>query len=429
MAWYDDPANMAAVNDIMKEVLHPTIIDQINRECQIYSTLRRVTKGIKAKQWELANEIGHNEGIGFVAEHEELPKPYHQDFDRITLCPKALYGRMFITGHAMEKTGSDYGSLADALMAEMKGLVRDFTYEFGRIFFGNGRGILARCTAATNTGAAAAGVNIDIQDSWGIVSGDPRPVRLLRPHMEIASIDNAGAITGIGVVDAIVDADTITVTTPAAIGGIGDGANPCDLVRNNDDTAAVIGNTGWGELTTDCDEQREAYGLQNVANTNAFMGVDGATNAWWATYQADMAGATIDEEDIQEAMDEAEILSGSQPGYHITSHIIRRKIGAALAADRRFVNKTTFQGGWDAIEVCGKYLFADRFCPVDMYFGLNLDDIATWQTRDPFWIDEDGAILHRRENYHQFQAVMAYFFNLGAYRRNPHFRLYNADCT
>jgi len=269
-----------------------------------------------------------------------------------------------------------------------------------------------------------------VEDSWGITSLDPRPTRLFRPNMQIASIDLSGpiAIEGIGVVNSVVDANTINVTCDA--GQLGGGAaHQSALVRCNVDAAMNINDTGFGVLGTGSADLRESYGLQNVANDNEYMGVDGAANSWWTAYQGDMGGAVIDEGHVRVGLDEVNVASGEEPGVFFTSHVIRRKIADALSADRRYVNTMRYEGGWDAIELHGKPIFVDRHMPVDMFFGLSLGEIATCQTRDPFWIENDGAVLHRRENAHQFQAVMCYVHNLRSFTRNTHFRFYNADCT
>lgn len=435
MAWFDNPTDLAAVDEIFKEILYPEIIDQINREVSIYSIMRRQSPELVGKKWELANEVGHNEGIGFVVENRDLPIPNPQEFARVELFPKALYGRMFITGHAMEQTGSSYGSLADALMVEMRGLVRDFKFEFGRIFWGNGRGVLANSVvAAGNSVVPGPAGNLDVTMSWGINSLDPRPTRLFRPGMHIASIDLGppAAIEGLGFVNRIVDANTIEVT--CLVGQLGGAAaHQSSLVRANTDAAPMdIRDTGYGELGTGAgweDNIRESYGLQNVANDNEYMNVDGAVDTWWSAFQGDMAGGTVDESHVREGLDEVQIASGEEPGTFFTSHVIRRKIADALVADRRYVNTMRYEGGWSAIELHGKPIFVDRHMPIDMFFGLSLGEIAVCQTRDPFWIENDGAVLCRRENQHAFQAVMAYFHNMRAFTRNTHFRYYNCDCT
>lgn len=439
MAWYDYYATMTTLNDLFKEILNPVVQEWLNRKTQIYSILTRRTESLVGKQWEMAGNVLGNEGIGVVGERAagaggvggQLPEAGAQQFDRVSLIPRLSTGRILFGFHAMERSASDVGALASALDTEVMGLVKDFQIDMCRVMYGNGTGIL--CTAGAGMGAgivAPGGVadNLTVQDTYGIVSGDPRPNRLLRVGMIIADI-NAGAGVSSGRVTAV-NADGVHATITTLAGAPNFGAAGHYITRSNvlQVAAPNVADTGYGTIAT-TDTQREQWGLQNIADDNAFMGVDGATSSWWASYTDDMGGAVITEEDVQELLDEVDILSGTRPNTMITSHIIRRKLANLLMADRRFVNEMTYRGGWKAVEVAGYPLLADKHCPQDKLFALDLNDIIVKQTHPPAWVETDGHFLHRRENYLEFQGVLAWYWNTGAHDRKKHACLYNASCA
>ena len=94
-----------------------------------------------------------------------------------------------------------------------------------------------------------------------------------------------------------------------------------------------------------------------------------------------------------------------------------KKYGDLLTSMRRTVNETELLGGWTGLEFAagaGKVgVFLDYDVPDGEFFVINMDSFTICQVSDLGWLeDPNGGSLLRLSNKIQYQAEMAWFFEL-----------------
>jgi len=426
--WYDTPANLAQYNDIFREILLPPVRDQINREVFLVNVLARHTVPVgEGKKWEIPLSYGRNEGVGSTRENRYLPPAGRQSMDRAWLQPAHVYGRILLTGVVKDLTEGNVGSVANALTEETRGLAINMKQEMCRMLYGDGQGILAQVDGS-KTLAASGSDSVTVHYPWGDSRAENQATFHIRENMYIAFVDaSSHAVHASGLVTSV----SSTAVTFTIISGGGAVVDDDYIVRVNDVGSSVPSLQDTGHSYDPETDPAEPYGLMAIVSdsnpgaSSAFMGVP-SSNTWWQAYvPSSGGGGSLTDLAVQEAMDSVGIASGEHPNLLLTTYKVRREYANTLTSLKRFVNTTTLQGGWTAVEVNGSLMVPDFLAPEAMLFLLNTNELALWQVKDLQWIDDDGAILHRSENVDRFQATMKWRMNLGTMRRNAHGLLYD----
>ncbi len=153
--------------------------------------------------------VGLSGGFGFGAEGQATPKAGGVRVEKFTTDAKDMYVNVVISEKAVKLTGSS-GAMANALDTEVKGAYATAKWNVGRSLFGNGTGILTKCTADGTKVIAVddikfvkEGLIIDvINENGNIVKGGVRIMAVDRAGKKITisdTVDNLGPDTFITV--------------------------------------------------------------------------------------------------------------------------------------------------------------------------------------------------------------------------------------
>ena len=102
---------------------------------------------------------GINGGIGSGSETDSLPLSGGNNYVQFTLTLKNLFGRIEISDKAVRASQNSAGAFVNLLNAEMDGLLKASKFNFGRMLYGDGSGLIA--TTVANTGESNDTVTVD----------------------------------------------------------------------------------------------------------------------------------------------------------------------------------------------------------------------------------------------------------------------------
>ena len=148
--------------------------------------------------------IGLSGGFGFGAEGLATPAAGGVKFERFETNAKDMYVNIAISAKAVRLTGSG-GAMANALDTEVKAAYETAKWNVGRSLFGNGNGVLTKCTCdGTNVITVAdakfmkEGLIVDILSDDKVHKGGVRILAVDRAGKKITVSDNVTATSGQG---------------------------------------------------------------------------------------------------------------------------------------------------------------------------------------------------------------------------------------
>ena len=102
---------------------------------------------------------GINGGIGSGSETDSLPLSGGNNYAQFTLTLKNLFGRIEISDKAVRASQNSAGAFVNLLNAEMDGLLKASKFNFGRMLYGDGSGLIA--TTVENVASSNDTVTVD----------------------------------------------------------------------------------------------------------------------------------------------------------------------------------------------------------------------------------------------------------------------------
>lgn len=370
---------ITSAENALKTVYLGPVAEQINTETNpLLAKIKQSTQDVWGKEVKRLVQYGINGGVGAGGETDALPTAGGNNYKVFTTGLKNLYGTIQLSDKAIRASQNNVGSFVNLLNAEMEGLVKAASFNFGRMLFGDGTGVLATVKSVSGNDVTLdsvknliAGMNIDFRNSSGeILDG----VNVRR----IVSIDRQNK--------------TIQVT-----GGILNAT----LVPENS-VITVQGSYG-AELT----------GLKSIFSEKGYLyGLNKATNKWLIPYVKKEVGQ-ITEAEIQKAIDFVDENAGSKINFIVCSSGVKRAFQNHLATYRRNTDVMELKGGYKAISYNGIPIVSDRFCPEGTMFLLNTDDFTLHQLCDWKWLEgEDGKVLKQIPGTPTYSATLVKYADL-----------------
>ena len=321
-------------------------------------------------------QYGVNGGVGAGTEEGALPAAAGNNYEQFVTTLKNLYGSVEISDKAVRASENNAGAFVNLLTAEMEGLIRSSSFNFGRMLFGDGSGVL--CTVKSASGSA-----VTVDSVKNVIEG--MTVDLL------TSV--GGAISGAaGRRIVSVDRDKKSVVlSGGALSGVSDGCVMC-----------VQGSYGL-ELT----------GLGAIfKSSGSLYGLDRATHKWMIPYMAASVGQ-LSETVIQKAIDKLEETAGSRVDFIMCSWGVKRALQKVLSASRTNTDMAELAGGYKTITYNGIPVVADRFCPDGTMYLLNSSDFTLHQLCDWKWLEgDDGKVLRQVPGKPLYTATLVKYADL-----------------
>lgn len=372
--------SLQSADQALKTVYLGAITEQMNTEVNpLLARIKQSTQDVWGKEVKRLVQYGINGGVGAGSESGELPTAGGNNYKQFTSTLKNLYGTINISDKAIRASENNAGAFVNLLNAEMEGLVKASSYNFGRMLFGDGTGVLAKVSSVSGT----------------VVTVDS--VKNLVPGMIVDFRDGS---TG----------DLLDGVTPRRISNVDPVAKTIKVAGTSLTSTLVPQNS---LITVQGSYNNEITGLGAIFKTTGYLyGLDRASNKWLVPYIKENVGS-ISESEIQKAIDYVEENAGGKINFIVCSSGVKRAFQNYLATYKRNTDVLELQGGYKAISYNGIPIISDRFCPEGTMYLLNTDDFALHQLCDWKWLEgEDGKVLKQIAGTATYSATLVKYADL-----------------
>lgn len=368
---------LASADSALKSFYLDAVAQQLNTEVNpLLAKIKQSTADVWGKEVRRLAQYGVNGGVGAGTEEGSLPAAGGNNYDQFVTTLKNLYGTIEISDKAVRASENSAGAFVDLLNAEMEGLLRSSAFNFGRMLFGDGSGIL--CTVS-----AVSGNVVTVDSVKNVIEG--MTVDVLDADGDQVSGVTARRITAVDRTD-----KTITLSG-GALTGVVAGCTLCVQGSHN------LELTGLGAIFKD---DGSLYGLSR------------AERQWMVPYIKESVG-TISENAIQTAIDYLEETAGSRVDMIVCSWGVKRALQAVLAESRMQTDMAELAGGYRTITYNGIPVVADRFCPAGTMYLLNTRDFCLHQLCDWKWLEgDDGKVLRQVPGKPLYTATLVKYADL-----------------
>ncbi len=369
---------LTSADNALKSLYLGVVSEQLNTAVNpLLAQIRQSTADVWGKEVRRLAQYGVNGGIGAGTEEGDLPSAAGNNYEQFVTTLKNLYGTIEISDKAIRASENNAGAFVNLLNAEMEGLIKSSSFNFGRMLFGDGSGKL--CTVSS-----VSGTTITADSVKNIIEG------MVVDFYDASSSAPVTGVTGRRVLSVDRANDTFTVSGSTVTGVE---ANDFVVVQGSYNLEL----TGLGAIFSD---EGSLYGL------------DRTTHKWMIPYMKDSVG-TISEIAIQTAIDKLEETAGSRVNFIVCSWGVKRAIQKVLSASRALTDPTVLAGGYKAITYNGIPIVADRFCPEGTMYLLNTDDFCLHQLCDWKWLEgDDGKVIKQIPGKPIYTATLVKYADL-----------------
>lgn len=369
---------MTSADQALKSLYLGVVTEQLNTGINpLLARIKQSTEGVWGKEVRKLAQFGLNGGVGAGSEDGNLPIAAGNNYKQFVSTLKNLYGTIEISDKAMRASENSAGAFVNLLNAEMEGLLKASSYNFGRMLFGDGTGKLCdvmkvregNVLDVSSTKNLAEGMTVDLYET-GATSN------VYASSRRIVSIDRMNN-------QVILSGQSIS------------------------DSYSV------GELYVQGSRNQEITGLGAIfKKTGSLYGVDRESNGWMIPYMKESVGE-ITEEIIQKAIDHLEETADSQVDFIVCSSGVKRAFQKHLATYKRNTDVMNLEGGYRAISYNGIPIVSDRFCPAGTMYLLSTKDFTLHQLCDWKWLEgEDGKVIKQQAGRPVYTATLVKYADL-----------------
>lgn len=367
--------NLTSADKALKTLYLDVVSEQLNNNVNpLLARVKQSTNDVWGKEIRKLCLHGINGGIGAGTEDGELPSATGNNYEQFVTTLKNLYGTIEISDKAIRASENNSGAFVNLLNAEMEGLIKASTFNFGRMLFGDGSGVIGTVVS---------------------VSGNVITLDTVKNVIEGMLID-------------LRSEDGEVIATAKRIVGVD------RLNKKVTLSGASVSASAGAVLTVQGSYNNEITGLGKLFDDNdgTLYGVDKAQNPWLKPYVKEIDGE-ISEAEIQIALDTIEENSGSAVNFIVCSWGVRRALINLLSKQKRIVDVMNLEGGFKALSYNGIPIVADRFCPEGTMYLLNTDDFTLHQLCDWQWLTgDDGRILKQIPGKPVYTATLVKYADL-----------------
>ena len=373
---------LSTADSALKEVYLGVVSNQLNTSINpLLAKINQTTSDVWGKEIIKMAPYGLNGGIGAGTEDGELPNAGSNNYAQFVLELKNLYGKIEISDKAIRASENSAGAFVNLLNAEMEGLIKASSFNFGRMLYGDGSGVVAT-VAANTTNALTVDTVVNLMEGMIVdaVSAEGTPVDGATA-MRIVSVDRANKII---IVNKTLSAEALA------------GKKLC-----------VQGSFG-----------KELTGLGQIfKSTGKLYGLDRSTYGWLVPYMKDISvdgtAAQIDDIIMQTAIDTLDENADSKVDFIVCSAGVKRNYQYYLANYRSNIDVVELAGGFKAISYNGIPVVSDRFAPQGTMYLLNTKEFNLHQLCDWKWLEgEDGRVIKQNLNRPTYSATLVKYADI-----------------
>ena len=396
---------LSNANNALKEVYLGVVSEQLNTAINpLLARIKQTTADVWGKEIRKLAPYGLNGGIGAGTEDGDLPTASGNNYAQFVLELKNLYGRIEISDKAIRASENNAGAFVNLLNAEMEGLVRASSFNFGRMLYGSSKGFLAKIVSNT---APLSGVMEITVDS----------VKNLMEGMLVDVVSSSGAKTTGATAMKVVSIDRASKKVKVACSG--------SIAQSALADCYLVVQDSYG---------KELTGLDDIfAKTGTLYGLTRADYGWMQPYdsalEADSSTITtgsISDIIMQRAVDELEENADSKVDFIVCSAGVKRNYQEYLASYRSNVDVLDLAGGFKAISFNGIPVVSDRFAPANTMYLLNTKEFNLHQLCDWKWLEgEGGRVIKQNEGKPTYSATLVKYADIICNKPSGQARLTN----
>ena len=376
---------IANADKALKTYYLDVIAEQLNTKVNPFlAMIKQSTDDVWGKEIRKLAVYGVNGGIGAGTEDGDLPTASGNNYEQFVLSLKNLYGTIEISDKAVRASENNSGAFVSLLNAEMEGLLKSSSFNFGRMLFGDGSGTIAKVVSVKDK-------DVVLNSVKNVMEGMVIDFRTADGNL-ISGVEGRKIIA--------VDRQTKTITVSGA--NLTSSAVPADSI-----------------ITVQGSYNNEITGLGAIfGSQDSLYGLSKTTHKWLKPYVLDKAGE-ITESKIQLALDTIEEQSGSAVNFIVCSWGVRRALQNLFSTTKRTFDTVELAGGFKAMSYNGIPVVADRFCPDGTMYLLNTADFTLHQLCDWQWLEgEDGKVLKQIAGKPVYTATLVKYADLICARPN-----------
>ncbi len=381
---------LQTADNALKEVYLGVVADQLNTSVNpLLAKINQTTSDVWGKEIRKMAPYGINGGIGAGDEDGSLPTAAGNNYAQFVLELKNLYGRIEISDKAIRASQNSAGSFVNLLNAEMEGLIKASTFNFGRMLFGDGTGILA--TISTNDTSS-----VTVDTTRNLIEG--MVVDIVNKADGTVNAVAGRRITSIDRANKKVTLSGSTLTSEAF--------KPSTSQTN---TYALCVQGSYG---------KEITGLGAIfKSSGSLYGLNRSTYNWMVPYISNIAGEStmtaISDVTMQKAIDELDEVAGSKVDFIVCSAGVKRNYQEYLNSYRSNVDVMDLAGGYKAISYNGIPLVSDKFVKPNTMYLLNTKEFNLHQLCDWQWLEgEDGRVIKQIQGKPTYSATLVKYADI-----------------
>ena len=369
--------SLTSASNALKNVYLGVVANQLNTNANpLLGKIEQSTSDVWGKQIIKLAPFGINGGIGAGTETGTLPTAAQNQYVQFVTDLKNLYGKISISDKAMRASANSAGAFVNLLNAEMEGLVKASGFNFGRMIYGDGSGLLATVESFDNSNGA-----ISVDSVRNLIEG------------MVVDIYNGASKTISSLRISYVDRVNNKFYLDAAVSTLTIEGGNSIYVQNSKDLEI----TGLGAIFGDAET---LYGLTKA-------------NYPWLSPYVDSSAKEISDATIQEGLDSLEETGGLSANFITCSRAVRKAYQTYLSYFKRNIDVMELAGGYKAITYNGIPVYADRFVKDDEMYLLNTDEFTLHQLCDWKWLEgDDGKVIKQNANEATYSATLVKYADL-----------------
>lgn len=381
---------LQTADNALKEVYLGVVADQLNTSVNpLLAKINQTTSDVWGKEIRKMAPYGINGGIGAGDEDGSLPTAAGNNYAQFVLELKNLYGRIEISDKAIRASQNSAGSFVNLLNAEMEGLIKASTFNFGRMLFGDGTGILA--TISTNDTSS-----VTVDTTRNLIEG-----------MVVDIVNKADGTVNAVAGRRITSIDRTNKKVTLSGSALTSEAFKPSTSQTNTYALCVQGSYG-----------KEITGLGAIfKSSGSLYGLNRSTYNWMVPYISNIAGEStmtaISDVTMQKAIDELDEVAGSKVDFIVCSAGVKRNYQEYLNSYRSNVDVMDLAGGYKAISYNGIPLVSDKFVKPNTMYLLNTKEFNLHQLCDWQWLEgEDGRVIKQIQGKPTYSATLVKYADI-----------------
>ncbi len=365
---------LTVADKVLKSVYLDVVAEQINRRTSpFYNMIEKGSEDVAGKEILSPCRFGINGGIGCTTEEGNLPVSSPTSFIQLKAPLINIFGNLEISDKVIRASQGTTGSFINLLNNELDSLLEAAKFNFGRMLFQDGSGVLA---TVSNLGANVYGVD---------------KVKHLMEGMVVDFINANGTVVSAGNKILLIDRQRKTIKL------------------SKFETDVEVGNL----IVMQGSYNNELYGLPYMFNNDipTMYGNSRMVLNYLLPVSYQVEDLSCDS--MQQTLDSIEEKCGTIPDLMLMSYDIRRKYLNHLQSTRMNLDYMYLDGGFKTMSYNGIPMYADQFIDDNTMFLINSEDFKLQQLGDWNWLEgEGGRILRQLDNKPAYGATLVKYANL-----------------